>query len=640
MNSKRKIKKNDSTINDEDYINSNDIESSKFIRPNAINENNTIQNKYYKKLLQICLFSVVIIKILYVVSYKYNYNYKNILNKGIIFKENINNQSLININMNASEIKYENNTWENRTVAKDTIIYRNEGIQNETIKNETMKEQNITNNEIIKDNNITNETIKDQNIVNNEKIKDRNITNNEAIKDHNITNNENIKDNNITNNETIKDNNIINNKTIKDNNITNDETIKGNNITNNETIKDNNITNNETINNTNISDILNIPEYKPDYVTNDKIYWKNNTSGVDFKKINDEIYSLINITPSFKNREELYKRDNPKVSLIIPVYNQERFVKKIYGCIEKQSLKDIEIIFIDDCSPDNSSQIIKELMEIDKRIVYLKNDKNVGVYHSRNNGVLAAKGEYIHCTDIDDYLLNDILIKAYVTAKTYNLDVLQFYVMAGDLRKNMLWGTKYRSGIIRGHDEVKKAYFNTNGRNTWDKLIKREAFIKSINFMKEKFRSDRFAVFNDDVACFGLFKTAESYGFLEEMGYIYNWDVQGSETHRYKDISLANPIYKSCFTIMEYFYEQTDNDTEKNAAYGFYTGKAKRVLRYLLDYLTEGFDYIFKVIDIFLNSEYFKEYQKNNMKALKESIMRQKERVGNNNKTNLNNTLL
>ena len=506
---------------------------------------------------------------------------KNNSNSRILFKENINNQTLINKNMNASEIKFGNNISENWTISKDTIIYKNETIQNETIKNI---------------NSINNEEIKAQNISNNETIKDINNTNNELIKDQNITNNKTIKDINITNNE-------IHNYTIT-------------------------------------SDIINITEYKPDYVTNYPIYWKNNTSGINLTKINEEISSYIDIKPSFKNREELYKRDNPKVSLIIPVYKQESFIKKIYGCLEHQSLKDIEIIFVDDCSPDNSSEIIKELMEIDKRIVYIKNEINIGVFHSRNKGVLKARGEYIHLTDIDDYLLNDILIKAYITAKTYNLDVLQFFVMAGDLKYNILWRTKYKSGIIRGNNEVKNAYFNGNGRNTWDKFIKREIFIKSINFMKDKFKSDRYTVFNDDAACFGLFKVAESYGFLEEMGYIYNWDVKGSETHRYKDISLANPIYKSCFTIMEYLYEQTENnDFEKKAVYVFYNGKARRVLPYLLDYLTEGFDYIFKVIDIFLNSEYFMGYQKNVLKTLKERIIIQKEKVENN-KNNLNNTLL
>ena len=357
------------------------------------------------------------------------------------------------------------------------------------------------------------------------------------------------------------------------------------------------------------NEIINIQMDPYNYITNEKIFWKNNTE-VNITKANEEITSYINMKPSFNNRKELYKRNNPKVSLIIPCYNQEKFIQKIYTTIETQSLKDIEIIFVDDLSKDNSSKIIKELMEIDKRIVYIKNDINKGVFHSRNNGILHAKGEYILCVDIDDFLLNDILIKSYETAKTYNLDILQFYVMAGNLRENIFWKVlKYKSGIMR-YNNVSKVFFFGTTRNTWDKFVKREVFIKSIEFMNEKFRSERYTVFNDDTAIFGLFKVAKSYGFLEEIGYFYNWDVSGSETHNYKNSNYTNSIFKSCFTIMEYFFEQTENNIiEKNAAISFFL-KSKEICRNSIDYLTEGFDYIIKVLNLLINCKYYSEKRK------------------------------
>ena len=339
------------------------------------------------------------------------------------------------------------------------------------------------------------------------------------------------------------------------------------------------------------------------FTTNGKLFWKNKTE-INKTKINEEITSYINMTPSFNNREELYKRENPKVSLIIPCYNQAKFIKKIYPSIEKQSLKDIEIIFVDDLSKDNSSEVIKELAEKDKRVIYVKNEINQGVFHSRNNGVLKAKGEYVLCVDIDDYLLNDILIKSYETAKTFNLDILQFYVMAGNLRDNVFWNVlKYRSGIMR-NDYVQDIFFYGTTRNTWDKFVKREIFLKSIDFMDEKFRTERYTVFNDDTATFGLFKVAKSYGFLEDIGYFYNWDNAGSETHKYNDPSYINSIFKSCFTIMEYYYEQTENNRkEKSAGYSFFAYKTYKICKKNIDLLTEGFDYILKILDLYLNCE-------------------------------------
>ena len=110
----------------------------------------------------------------------------------------------------------------------------------------------------------------------------------------------------------------------------------------------------------------------------------------------------------------------------------------IYASIHQQELKDIEIIFIDDASTDNSSFVIKDLMKLDKRISYIKNNINKKQFYSINLGVLYSNGEYILSIDPDDLLLNNILIKVYKTSKYYNLDILQFYMLSGMnlLKKN------------------------------------------------------------------------------------------------------------------------------------------------------------------------------------------------------------
>ena len=89
--------------------------------------------------------------------------------------------------------------------------------------------------------------------------------------------------------------------------------------------------------------------------------------------------------------------------------------------------------------------------------------------------------------------------------------------------------------------------------------------------MKEKYRKVNYVVFNDDVAIFGLFKVAKSYGFLEEIGYIYNWAVPNSETHNYGNKDKMNAMFKCCFATMEYLYEQTENNlVEKRAGLSFF----------------------------------------------------------------------
>jgi glycosyltransferase involved in cell wall biosynthesis len=363
--------------------------------------------------------------------------------------------------------------------------------------------------------------------------------------------------------------------------------------------------------------------YKRLLMTRGKIFWNNNTE-INFTKIDEEISNYENMEPTFKNTKELYKRENPKISLILPVYNQEKYIKKIYTCIERQSLKDIEIVFVDDFSTDNSYQIIKELMNIDKRIVYIKNEENRGVFYTRNKGVISARGEYILLVDIDDYLLNDILLKSYETAKIYDLDIVHFYVLAGDFKKNVFWKVlKYRDGIIRGNIPVNNIFFKGTTRNTWDKLIRREVFLKSIDFMDEKYKTDKYVVYNDDVAMFGLFKVAESYGFLEEVGYIYNWAVPNSTTHKYEDKKYINDVFKSCFTIMEYYYKKTkDNGFEKRAGYYFFLDKVYKPYLKNIKYLTEGYDYVNKILDLYLNCIYLKEKHKKKLQEFKDEVIK------------------
>ena len=356
-------------------------------------------------------------------------------------------------------------------------------------------------------------------------------------------------------------------------------------------------------------------------ITSQKIYWKNNKM-INIKKINEEIQSYENISININNKQDLIRRKYPKVSLIIPVYNQAQYIKRIYSNILNQTLKDIEIIFVDDLSTDNSASIIKELMEEDKRIVYIKNRENMGAFFSRNNGVINSRGEYVLLVDIDDFLLNDILLKSYETAKMYDLDILQFYVMAGDIKKNVFWKVlKYKSGIVR-YEKVKEIFFRGTTRNTWDKFVKRKVFINSIKFMNNKFKKEKYVVYNDDVAIFGLIQSAQSYGFLEEIGYFYNWAVPNSTTHKYEDKKYINDIFRCCFTIMEYFYEQTKNKAnEKIAGYTFFKFKVHKVYLKDVKYLTEGFDYIIKILDLYLNSNYYSNFQKKYLNEFKNAVL-------------------
>ena len=121
------------------------------------------------------------------------------------------------------------------------------------------------------------------------------------------------------------------------------------------------------------------------------------------------------------------KNEDPEISVIITVYNQANQFYAALRSVQNQSLKNIEIIIIDDCSLDNTTKVIKKYMAEDKRIIYLKHDNNDGKIKSRSDGIRIAKGKYITIIDGDDALSNsNILNNSLIIAKIANLDIVQF----------------------------------------------------------------------------------------------------------------------------------------------------------------------------------------------------------------------
>ena len=113
-----------------------------------------------------------------------------------------------------------------------------------------------------------------------------------------------------------------------------------------------------------------------------------------------------------------------KVSVIIPVYNVEKFLRDCIESVINQTLSDIEIICINDGSPDNSIDILNEYASIDPRITVISQE-NRGLSVARNRGMRLAKGKYLYFIDSDDKLLDpDALEVLYTKAEEKNTDIL------------------------------------------------------------------------------------------------------------------------------------------------------------------------------------------------------------------------
>ncbi len=121
----------------------------------------------------------------------------------------------------------------------------------------------------------------------------------------------------------------------------------------------------------------------------------------------------------------------PLLSIVIPVYNAEKYLKQTLSSLQEQSLKQIEIICVDDGSTDHSIDIIKEFMTDDSRIrLYLNEGKYAGP--ARNKGLKEAKGIYIHFLDADDYVLDYGYETVLQKARQNDLDCIKFSAIAYD----------------------------------------------------------------------------------------------------------------------------------------------------------------------------------------------------------------
>ena len=130
--------------------------------------------------------------------------------------------------------------------------------------------------------------------------------------------------------------------------------------------------------------------------------------------------------------KKIEKMKNPKVSVISPIYNRERFLIRFLRSIQYQNLDGIEIILVNDKSTDNGVKILEEYQKKDKRIKIIKLKKNKGTFFARNIGVLYSQSKYIILPDPDDIISKDIISSCLYYAEKYKFEIIRYYSYKGN----------------------------------------------------------------------------------------------------------------------------------------------------------------------------------------------------------------
>ena len=320
--------------------------------------------------------------------------------------------------------------------------------------------------------------------------------------------------------------------------------------------------------------VFNIENYKKQKYNSDLLLKinnfekKNNITQLDIKE-----FRRINTQNILLDKKKYTKVKDPIISIILLVYNQSYCIHKSIRSIQNQSIKNLEIIVVDDCSSDNSVELIKKYQKEDNRITIIEHIKNEGKIKSRSDGIRIAKGKYITLLDGDDALIHkDILKNSLYISNLGNLDVVEFkiiYFRGGEMKfccnkypievNNIIYQPELRTKFFFFDSTFR--YRAIQNRSICAKIIKNEIFKKVLNLVGPKYTEDYILTYEDTIFAAALFQLANSYYYFKQEGYYYSRDEKGKKLPP-KKISKPNiEIIKGldCIKLLQFLIEKTRN---------------------------------------------------------------------------------
>ena len=259
-----------------------------------------------------------------------------------------------------------------------------------------------------------------------------------------------------------------------------------------------------------------------------------------------------------------------EVSIIVPVYQVEKYIRQCVDSILAQTFTDFELILVDDGSKDQSGKICDEYARMDTRVKVIHKE-NGGAADTRNRGVNQAVGNYVMFVDSDDYLAPTMLECLYRNILNENADITAcnyLYFFENDRKKD--FATNVQSEVLTGTEIF---YYRKNERNygfwtvVWNKLMKREIV------GKVKFRSGKY--YEDEFWANEIYQMDIKIVTIPECLYYYR--QHENSTMRQKKIARSLDLIEA-YQERIYIYLQEQK----------YSGQAYKVLVYSLEHLEES----------------------------------------------------
>lgn len=230
----------------------------------------------------------------------------------------------------------------------------------------------------------------------------------------------------------------------------------------------------------------------------------------------------------------------PKISFVVPVYKSEKYIRRCLDSLVRQSLEDIQIVCVNDGSPDNSLSILKEY-EAKYSNIKVISKENGGVWYARLDGVRAADGEYIGFLDADDYVEKDFAKLMYesVSKNQSDIAVCGFKRIDENTRKVLSQEMKYASSRIIYMDKNPEEIISINTA-LWNKIYKADVLKATFNVKSPP------RILEDAMFISLVYINAHKISFVDE--YLHNYMViDGSAMHSLK----SNDIDKIKASMLE-----------------------------------------------------------------------------------------
>ncbi len=309
-----------------------------------------------------------------------------------------------------------------------------------------------------------------------------------------------------------------------------------------------------------------------------------------YDKMEEEKQKSILEYISLCNKEESQskikpeKKEKPKISIIIPIYNGENNIIPMINSIKNQTLQEIEIICINDNSNDKTESILEKLKKEDSRITILKNKLQRGVLYNYIDGGMKATGEYVAFLNVNDYFTSkDILNNVYeIATKKFEekIDIVH-YQICGSIydkeNKNIESLNHYHTVNLNNINKIMKKpyieenYFQKNrditeSRFAFDKIYKKELIQKIADYIGPQIWNQKLSYAYEFLFAFSSMKQCDTFVTINDIGYCHKikdeskmWEIDGD---RLKYNESGNKDIGDYMLVLERIIQLTEKDKE------------------------------------------------------------------------------